>query len=138
MSVTPLLHQPRLGSYAWKALRYFNGYRLFVPLLIGGLYLSSFAPNFLGTSNRFLFETVLVSYFLLTLSSIFLIQIKPPPFNYLVSILVSIDIASITLLMHASGGLNSGLGMLLAVSSASACLLLAHQMALGFAAFSSL
>ncbi len=138
MLITTDTHIPRLGNYAWKALRYFNGYRLIIPILIGFLYLSPAAPKFLGASNSSLFEVTLISYLILSLISIFLIKYRSFPFNYLVSVLVTIDILSVSLLMYSSGGVNSGLGMLLAVSSASACLLLAHRLALGFAALASL
>ncbi len=129
---------PRLGNYAWKALGYFNGYRLLIPLLIGGLYLSPVAPKFLGAYSPDLFHWVLIGYLILNIGVIILLRFKQPTFNILVSFLVTIDIICMTLLMHSSGGISSGLGMLLAISSASACLLLAHRMAIGFAAFASL
>ena len=48
------------------------------------------------------------------------------------------DILSLTLLMHASGGVNSGIGMLLVVAIAGASVLSQRRIAVLFAALASL
>ena len=61
-----------------------------------------------------------------------------PEHNILATILVSIDVLAITLLMHASGGIRSGLGILLVVSVAAGALLVSGRTAILFAALASI
>jgi len=127
-----------LGDYGWKALGYFNAYRLLVPTLLSLLYISPFKPQFLGEELPEIFTMVLIVYLTVNAISIILIRKRNFPFQWLVSLLVIFDIVAITILMHASGGINSGIGMLLAVSCSSASLLLANTISLIFASIASI
>ncbi len=127
-----------LGDYGWKALGYFNAYRLLVPTLLAIIYLSPIKPQFLGEDLPQLFKWTLGLYLGFNLLSSALIKARILPFSWLVSLLVSSDIVAITLLMHSSNGIYSGIGMLLAVSSASASLLLANRFSLIFAAMAAI
>ncbi|HFB64252.1 MAG TPA: hypothetical protein ENJ60_01820 [Aeromonadales bacterium] len=127
-----------LGDYGWKALRYFNAYRLLVPTLLAIIFLSPAKPQFLGDDLSVLFKWTLAIYLFFNIIGTFLIRTRLFSFRWLVSLMVTTDIIAITLLMHSSGGINSGIGMLMAVSCASASLLLANRFSLVFAALASL
>ncbi len=131
-------NRPQLGNYAWSALGYFNFYRVLIPIILALLYISPFKPDFLGADQADIFKSVLVSYLTFNLLSVVLIRGKQFNFEWLVSLMVSIDIVAVILLMYSSGGISSGLGMLLAVSCASASLLLANRFALIFTAIAAL
>jgi two-component system sensor histidine kinase PilS (NtrC family) len=132
------LSKPRLGNYAWNALAYFNFYRVLIPIILALVYVSPFKPDFLGSYQVDIFKAVLAAYLSFNLVCIVIIRGKRFNFEWLVSLLVSFDIVAVILLMHSSGGISSGIGMLLAVSCASASLLLANRFALLFTATAAL
>lgn len=127
-----------LGEYGWKALGYFNAYRLLAPTLLSILYISPYKPAFLGLDQPRIFTIALSSYLGLNLLFTLFISKRNFSFPWIVSLLVIFDIVAITILMHASGGISSGIAMLMAVSCASAGLLLANTFSLIFAALASI
>lgn len=123
---------------AWRALRYFNLYRL----IIAGLFavLSGFGrlpPNFTQFDEHRILWTSL-SY--LTLATILhlCIERRLPNLVVLRNAQVVLDIVALTTLMHASGGVAGGFGILLVIAIAGACLLASPRAAVGFAALASL
>ncbi len=123
---------------AWRALRYFNLYRL----IIAGLFavLSGFdrlPPNFTQFDEHRILWTAL-SY--LTAATLFhlCIERRWPSLVVLRNVQVVLDIAALTVLMHASGGVAGGFGILLVIAIAGACLLASSRAAVGFAALASL
>ena len=75
---------------------------------------------------------------MLVAASGLLMHWRVPSAEQQVHLMVFIDIIAVTLLMHSSGGMTSGLGMLLLVSIIGGSLLMAGQAALLFAALASL
>lgn len=122
----------------WKVLLPFNGYRFLIALLLTGAVLTGKAPSFLGEFNRPLFLSVGWIYLGFAVSSSFTHYYRWPAFTVQVIGYVLIDILAITLLMHASGGINSGLGVLLGVVVAGGSLLIGGRIAFFFAAVASL
>ncbi|HMM75432.1 MAG TPA: ATP-binding protein [Gammaproteobacteria bacterium] len=123
---------------AWRALRYFNLYRL----IIAGLFavLSGFGrlpPNFTQFDEHRILWTSL-SY--LTAATLFhlCIERRRPSLVILRNVQVVLDIVALTVLMHASGGVAGGFGILLVIAIAGACLLASPRAAVGFAAIASL
>ncbi len=127
-----------LGDYGWKALKYFNAYRLLVPTLLALIVLSPTRPQFLGEELSALFKWTLAIYLCINIIAAFFIRTRMFSFRWLVILMVTTDIIAVSLLMHSSGGINSGIGMLMAVSCASASLLLANRSSLIFAALASM
>lgn len=123
---------------AWKPLRYFNLYRVILSGLFVVLVGSENLPTPLGSDRPQLFAIVTVVYFLLAIAAQFAIAYARP--NYEAQVLghVLIDILAITLMMFASGGVTSGIGMLLVVSIAGGSILTAGRTAVLFAAIASL
>jgi len=93
-------------------------YRVFIAVLITAIYWSFDEHLFFGKYNQELFSTVLFSYLILTVSSLILGYLRQKTYQYESFINVVIDSIAISLLIHSSGGLSSGLGVLLAISIA--------------------
>jgi len=120
----------------WKPLRLFNLYRVTLSALFVITYGTDVAPNFLGNYMPRLFFWVALIYLLFAVFSS--LSIRWLRFNLQVFMQGGIDILAITLLMHASGGVSSGLGMLLVVAIAGCSILTEGRTAFFFAALASL
>lgn len=98
--------------------RLYLSYRIFVAFLLAAVHWSFGDSLFLGSSDPQLFSIVLFAYLLLTFGSLVLSYLPSGPYklNNLFNMLV--DSVAIALLMQASGGITSGLGILLAISIA--------------------
>lgn len=132
----PLL-RPGLAQ-TWWPLQVFNVYRMLLALIMAGLFFSEMGPSFLGRHDPSLFAMVSVVYLIVGFSGFWSIHRKRPDFATQTTALVFTDIVALTLMMHASGGVTTGLGMLLAVSVAAGSLLLPEANPLLFAAVGSL
>ena len=128
----------RDSNQTWRPLRLFNLYRMLLAglLLIIGAADLDFKP--IGQDNPGLYFAVTSIYLLVCIANTFTIAWKKPNFNTQVYIQVLVDIAAITLIMHASGGVQSGLGMLMVVTVAGGSILLAGQAAVRLAAAATL
>lgn len=123
---------------AWRSLWLFVLYRiglgifLAVPIWIGkpnALWSITDTPLFLATATAYLFSALLGLPLLLQ---------HRPHFGAQVQAQVLADIVLISMVMRTSGGVASGLGILLACSVASGGILAGGRCALGFAAAASL
>ncbi|MBI3772311.1 MAG: ATPase [Gammaproteobacteria bacterium] len=118
----------------WRALRLLNLYRL---ILAGLFVILAYTNTDLPAVGQFfpeLFATTAVIYLIAAIGITFAIAWRRPDFTTQVYGQVLFDIAVITVVMHASGGIKSGLGMLLIVTVAAGSVLLAGQAAIRFAA----
>jgi two-component system sensor histidine kinase PilS (NtrC family) len=132
-----VLSRPGLGQ-TWKPLQILNLYRLLLALILGGLFFSGMGPNFLGSHYPWLFGWLSGGYVLFALATVGTIRRQRPGFREQTTLQVLVDITVITLLMHASGGVTTGMGMLLVVNVAGGSLLLPGRHAFLFAAMASL
>lgn len=107
----------------WRTLSLLNLYRLTLALAFLGFFVSSVGPDLLGQANPALYAITAWTYLIGVLVNIAFTQARRPTFNTQVNTLVGIDIVSIALLMHASGGTPSGLGILLIVTITSGTLI---------------
>jgi len=122
----------------WRPLHYFNTYRLLLAGLFLVLIMWGDAPRPLGESNIGLFRAVALFYFLFGLSSAIAGRLRRPDFDTQVVLQIYVDIFTISLFMHASGGVSSGFGVLLVVAIAGGSILSGGGVALLFAATSAL
>ena len=122
----------------WRSFYYFNYYRIILAGFFVLSYFFHFEIRILGSHDPLLFATVSLLYLATGLASSIAIHWRWPGFHPLLYILVFADITALTLLMHASGGLDSGLGMLLIVAIAGNSLLTEGRTALLFAALAAL
>lgn len=103
----------------WRSLHYLNLYRL----TIAGVFLAAslmFSDQpVLGQENPRLFFLYSMIYLGLAALVIVTISLRRPRFEFQVSFQIVTDIVLIVLMMSVSGGVRSGLGLLLVVSLAS-------------------
>ncbi|MBA3731172.1 MAG: two-component sensor histidine kinase [Gammaproteobacteria bacterium] len=126
-----------LNASPWKTLRLLNVYRLALAVLFMAVIVIS-GPNVLGQHNAFLFIAINALYILFLLSSGVSGRYRWPALKLQVYAQALIDIVAITLLMHASGGIGSGLGVLMIAAVAAASVLAPGRAALVVAALASL
>lgn len=122
----------------WKPLRYFNLYRAVLSGLLVLLAYLGLAPSYFGQYDPGLFRITALVYLLFSLVSSFSIQWRWTGFQTQVVTQVIVDIAALTLMMHASGGVASGFGTLMVVAIAGGSILTQGRIAILFAAMASL
>ncbi|CAB1277039.1 two-component system sensor histidine kinase NtrB [Candidatus Nitrosacidococcus tergens] len=123
---------------AWGPLTVFCIYRLMLATLLVGIAFTGTHPNLLGDHKPYLFSIVSATYCVLSVIFISITLIKIGKFNTQIWLQLSIDIGIIVLLMHTSGGINSGLGMLLIVTVAAGGIMTLSTTASGLAALAVL
>ena len=122
----------------WYPVRLLALYRLFIAVLLSSFFFSGVGRATLGSTDPVLFANSAIVYLLLTILWFALIRLRWPSYTQQVYFQISSDIALIVLMMHASGGLSSGLAMLLVINVAGATLLVSGIAGLMFAAISTL
>ncbi len=136
MKASVSLAESQVASEAqnWQLLRLFHYYRLAIACAAAGLsmFVGPFAP--FGSANPDLFQVAALLYFALSLVAFFTIHAGKPDFESQTTLLGFADITLLTLLMHASGGLGSGIGLLLVVAVAGISLMLGRRYAIFYAA----
>ena len=122
----------------WRSIYFFNLYRL----IVGGMFVflsGTFGASWsLGPPNLALFYNASFAYVVFALISLVAIVLRKPRFNILLSVQVVADIVYVTLLAHASGGIQSSLNMLMMVSLAATGLISRGRITLFFAALASI
>lgn len=128
----------KIEAQKWKSLDHFNFYRLTLALALLVFFYNGIPANFLGRNNPELF--LLLNALFLASSSIYILLAhqRAMPFKTQVVLTNSSDILFITLLMHTSGGLVSGLGMLLIINIAATGTFLQSKESYFFAAIASI
>ena len=122
----------------WAIPRYFFIYRLMVATLLSAAFFGDWGPAFLGQQRPELFALTCIVYLGLIIASGLMLYWHQPSSGTQSVIMVISDILCITLLLHASGGVQTGLGTLIAVSIATGSLMLPGRMALLFASLATL
>ncbi|WP_350151883.1 ATP-binding protein [Nitrosomonas sp.] len=124
------------GQY-WRSLYYFNCFRFVIG---SGLLIVSWQSEFasLGSYHYQLFLYAGIAHVLFSGLFMLLIRLRLPGFNRQLAIQVISDIAFFSLMLYASGGLQSGLGVLLLVSLAGAGLISRGRLALFFASIATI
>ncbi len=126
------------GIHRWRMLWYFSSYRLILSVLLLTIFYSNISPSLLGYNNPLLFTIVGIGYFFAALASGIFLYLRHSDNQQHSYLMVFIDIAAITVMMHASGGVTTGLGMLLVVSIAFGSAVIKQRITLAFAAIASL
>ncbi len=119
-------------------MTFFNSYRLVLSALLISAYVTEVIPNFLGYSNEEMFFWASLMYGVFALSNFITIRHQWLSFQTHAIFWGILDIVVLTQLMHASGGVSSGLGMLMIVAIAGASALTEGRTAMLFAAIASL
>lgn len=133
-----LRNADRQDALTWKPLRFLTLYRLVLAALLVLLFFLLPGSRNLGSDNPWLYATVSLGYFLFALVVGFSTRLRRPGFQLQVLLQITVDILAIVLLMYASGGLDSGLGILLILAVIAGAMLMPGRMAFFFAATATL
>ena len=145
MQATPLRY-PELfvsgaeptGQSFWISLGYFNLYRVALATLFFSLSLVYEDQLNLGGHSLSLFRAVCAFYLLAAIGLHALLRQVRDYFNAQLTAQVALDVMAITLLMYASGGMSSGLGVMLLVSQIAAAIVAPRRLRLFYAALASI
>jgi len=122
----------------WISLRYFNIYRMAVAALFLGITVFYGDALNLGSYRLGFFRAVCVAYLALGLVFQSVLRNLRDLFNLQLSAHIALDIVAITLLMYASGGLRSGLGVMLLIALTGAALVAPRRLSLLYAALAGI
>jgi two-component system sensor histidine kinase PilS (NtrC family) len=134
-----LFTPPRRGADEsfWISLGYFNLYRIAVATLFLALTLVYDDELKFGAHWLDLFRYVAAGYLFLAVLFQGVLRSRES-FNLQLSLHVGLDIVAITLLMYASGGLRSGLGVMLLISLIAAAIIAPRRLSFLYAALASI
>lgn len=128
------------GAYPdsfWRSLFYFNVYRLIIAVLVLTVVAVWGNTVQFGARDQTLFVAAAGTYILMSLACFVLISIRWR-FNLQLTLQVAADIMFIVVLIYASNGISSGLGLLLLTTLAGAGLISRGRLTLFFAALASI
>ncbi|PCJ46684.1 MAG: hypothetical protein COA74_13120 [Gammaproteobacteria bacterium] len=125
-------------GYLWKALQVFNVYRLILATVLILMQQTGVSTKVLGSVHPFLYLWTISLYLLFGVLVILLLVKRTPGYKISVIFQIIFDILAVITMIHASGGLNNGLGVLLAVSVGTSCLFIGSTRALVVPAIATL
>ncbi|MBQ0718743.1 MAG: hypothetical protein KBT88_00930 [Gammaproteobacteria bacterium] len=129
-----------LGHLAQGTAKVYIYYRCALSLVLLGMYYSGAASNIFGTDNPQLYQLAAIGYGAATSLTVAMLLMSRGQTrnNLLLFSYFLIDLIALTLLMHSSGGLSSGLGLLMMITVAASSLVFTNQLALLTAALASI
>jgi two-component system, NtrC family, sensor histidine kinase PilS len=117
----------------WRVLGLLNLYRVLVPLVLLGLYSLGGARG-LAVESPDLFFIAAAFYLCFGLFSVILVRRRVATLKFQTIVQATVDISVLMVILHACGGVSSGLGLLLLVPVGSLAFLLPPRSALFLAA----
>lgn len=129
--------QPIQGEFSWRVLGLLNAFRLFIAFVLLATFTIVRDPGVIGEVDPGVAGPALVSLLLFAIIEILLIRRRWPSVLGQIYLQFGFDLVTIVLLMHASGGIESGLGGLLVVSIGTLSVLAALDQALLLAALTT-
>jgi len=122
----------------WKSLYFLNFYRI----TLAGIFVTSIFMEdnlrILGSIDPVGFAVTAYLYLVISVLVSFMLHWRWPNFDTIVVLLTMVDIAALTIIMHTSGGVETGLGMLIVVAITGNSLLTNGKAATLFAALAAL
>ena len=126
------------AAQAWRLIKIFLGYRLVLAGLFLFVRLAPYGSLLLEMRDERLLTWAVVGYGGAALLAFFAALLWQRGYSVQAQGAIFIDILFLTLIMHACGGVASGLGMLLAVPTAAGGMLIGGRCSMLFAALASL
>jgi len=121
----------------WISLRYFNLYRIALATLFLTITLIYGDALNLGSHSLGLFRTVCAAY--LVLGIVFQVVLRTrQQFNFQLTLHATLDVLAITMMMYASGGMRSGLGVMLLISLIGAAIVAPMRLSFLYAALATI
>jgi two-component system, NtrC family, sensor histidine kinase PilS len=130
--------EKRTPESFWTSLRYFNLYRIAVATLFLTVTLVYGNALKLGAHSLELFRYACIAYLVGAIAFQAVLRNFEHRFNLQLSLHAALDILAITLLMYASGGIRSGLGMMLVISLTGAAIVAPRRLSLAYAALATI
>ena len=137
-SLVELLEDDPSERLTWRPLLWFSVLRVASASVLLGLTQLERPLRWFGTADPQLYWRAAVAYLLGAAIGVALLTLRWPRFNLQTTLAVATDVVAITVLVHASGGLVSGLGILLVIMVAGGSLLVSGRLAFLYAAMASL
>ena len=132
-----ILREERTPESFWTSLRYFNLYRVALATLFLTITLTYGDDLNLGSHSLRMFRIVCIFYLAVGIGLQAALH-RTRRFNLQLSLQLALDIVAITLLMYASGGIRSGLGVMLLISLTGAAIVAPRQLTFLYAALASI
>ncbi len=114
----------------WRVLSLLNVFRLLLPMLLLLVFFFNAPTNSVGAHQPGMFIGIAVAYFAFALVCIQTIQSRSPSAEWQAMIQLVVDALAMSLLIHSSGGVSSGLATLLVLPTGATATLLARRYAL--------
>lgn len=128
------LDEPELG---WRVLITLNAFRLLISTTLLLLFAIDSDPRFFGDTKPTLFAATAAGYLVFAILSAVSLRQQWVPKSVLAATQLIVDIVAIVMLMHASGGISSGLGGLLVIFIGAGSIVLSMTVAASLAAFAT-
>jgi len=138
MNQTNNQQRQEFQEYLWKALQVFNVYRLLLTTALIFMQQLGISPKVLGVVHPTLYLWTISLYFLFAVLVILLLIKRFPGYKASVIMQISLDIFAVITIIHTSGGVNNGLGVLLAMSVGISCFLIGSTRALAVPAIATI
>jgi len=116
--------RPAPAELAWRVLGLLNFYRLLVPLVLASLHFFTPDTTSIGWAFPRLFVITTAVYFAIAIAMILALKQRWPKLEHQAWLHIVVDVVTISLLLYSSGGVSSGLGMLLVIPVGAVSLLL--------------
>jgi two-component system sensor histidine kinase PilS (NtrC family) len=130
--------EERTPDSFWTSLRYFNLYRIAVATLFLTVTLVYGDSLSFGSHALDLFRYVCLGYLCAAVAFQGVLRNMRDLFNVQLSLHLALDIVAITLLMYASGGIRSGLGVMLVISLTGAAIVAPRRLTFLYAALAAI
>jgi two-component system sensor histidine kinase PilS (NtrC family) len=115
---------------AWRVIGLLNVFRLIMPMVLLLIFFFDAPTHSVGSRHPGLFIGIAVTYFTFALVSIQTIQWRVPSSQWQAMIQLGVDMLATTLLIHASGGISSGLATLLVLPAGATATIVERRYAL--------
>jgi two-component system sensor histidine kinase PilS (NtrC family) len=125
-------------SLQTRAINIINIFRFLLSLTFFSFFLYLGEINWVNSENANLFFKLSAAYLLLSIGLLVLSRLSPTSLMRSLPVQIVLDIIFITLLMHTTGGIQNGLGLLLIITIVTASLVSQGRMALFYAAVASI
>jgi len=125
-------------DFAWRVLVLLNLFRLSVGTVLLAIFYLVDSPRIVGETNSELAWWALIGLLAAGCAFLILLQQRTPGTRWQTYLQFATDLVAVALLIHASGGISSGLGGVLIVSVGTLALLLPTERALLLAAVAAL
>lgn len=136
--LAPTTQAARASDSYWRPMRYWNFYRLVVACLLLSAYFLLNDPAWRHFESPPPYLRYAVGYVIFAISMTVLTTMRHPRFERQVTLHTIGDILFIVMLMHAAGGVKSGVGLVLVIAIVGAALVSQGRLALFYAAVASI